>query len=61
LNFVSKIRIYFIEVSLKGKLSELDKMIKEHEKANELRIFEEWKKSQTDLFNQFVNSKKYVK
>ncbi|CAJ0767460.1 18424_t:CDS:2, partial [Entrophospora sp. SA101] len=43
--------------SLKGKLSELDKMINEHEKANEVQIFEEWKKSEINSFNQFIDLK----
>ena len=54
------IMFFLIKVSLKGKLSELDKMILEREKANESRNFEEWKKSQMNLFNQYVDSKKYV-
>ncbi|CAJ0759719.1 15067_t:CDS:2 [Entrophospora sp. SA101] len=44
-------------ISLKGKLSELDKMINEHEKANEVQIFEEWKKSEINSFNQFIDLK----
>ncbi|CAG8832602.1 28648_t:CDS:2, partial [Gigaspora margarita] len=44
-------------VSLKGKLTELEKMIDEFAKGNEELEFEEWKQQQRLLFNQYVHEK----
>ncbi|CAG8493470.1 4827_t:CDS:2 [Acaulospora colombiana] len=46
-----------LAVSLKGKLTELEKMIDEFAKGNEARSFERWKQNQINAFDRYVDLK----